>query len=79
MDMIRQRLEHDRRVVVVGGFECRTPRRNAGSGGDRKGTDVVLEPRTRRRDEVGQGPVGSIVGVADLLAERVQPGGFGTA
>ena len=70
---IGQRLEHDRRIVVVGGLERRGPITHPFACRDDEGTDVVFGASALRCDEVGERPVRTIVGVAHLLAQRVQP------
>ena len=71
---VGQRLDHDRRVVVVRALEALGHLVLADAGGDREAADIVGEPARARRDEIGERHVGAAFAPRELLAQRVQHG-----
>jgi hypothetical protein len=69
---VGQRLEHDRRVVVVGGFEGGDALFDAVAGGDGKGADVVVFA-----DKIGQRHVVAAFRLLVLLAQADPAGQLG--
>ena len=68
---VGQGLEHDRRIVVVGGLEAGDVFVDAEAGRDRKGAGVVL-----LADEIGQRRVETALRLLDLLAQADPAGRF---
>ncbi len=69
---VGQRLDHDRRVVVVGVLEAVCDLVLADAGRDDEGADVIAV--SLRRDEIGQRDVGPALAAGQLLAQGVQRG-----
>ena len=69
---IRQRLGHDRRVVVVGVLEALGHRVLADAGGHRECADIVGKTAGARRDKIGERDIGAAFAARQLLAQRMQ-------
>ena len=69
---VRQRLHHDRLVVVVVTFVLGCQGVGANPGGHREGAQVVQDAVALWRDVVGQGPIGSPVRLLTLLTQHVE-------
>ena len=67
-EAVRERLRHDRAVVVVLGLEAGGERVEAESGGDREGAHVVADGS----DVVGETAIRARVAVGGLLAEEAE-------
>ena len=67
---VAERLDEDRRIVVVGVFEAPRDRLVLDAGGDDEGADIVAA--RGRRDEIGERDIGPPVAPPQLLAQGVQ-------
>ena len=67
---IGERLDDDRGVVVVRGFELLDERVDAEAGGHRERADVVGDAAVDRRDEVGERAIRLVVGDHFLLPQH---------
>ena len=71
-EAVGQRLDHDRRIVVVRALEALGDLVLADAGGDDEGADVVGDAALARRDEIGERHIGAPFAPRELLAQRVQ-------
>src|SRR5262249_59198350 len=71
-EAIRERLHHNRRVVVIGAPETLRDLVFAYSGGHDEAAQVVGDTRRSRCDEIRQRDVGAALAPGELLAQRVQ-------
>ncbi len=73
-EAVGQRLQQDRVVVVMLGFEARHVGIDADAGGDRERADPVLPAAVGRGDEIGQAEIRALGRLVHLLAQEVQGG-----
>ena len=76
---IGERLEQDRGVVVVVGFEARSDLDLLRPGSDDESTDPVVDLRLDRRDVIGEAEVGAAVCLRGLLTDAVHASSLGGA
>ena len=71
---VGERLDHDRRVIVVGALEAVGDLVLADAGSDDEGADIIGNAARRGRDEVGERHIGAALAAGELLAQRAQRG-----
>ena len=76
---IRQRLDHDRVVIVVVGFIVGGQLVDPQARGDGEGADVVAAAAVERGDKIGQGPETRLAFAPPLLSQCVKPRDLGGA
>ncbi len=73
-DAVGERLDEDRRVIVVGALEALGDQGFLGARRDDEAADVIGKPGLARRDEIGEREIAAAVALHELLAQGEERG-----